>query len=632
MAIALLFLPLFASIFCGLFNKKLSHKFASIVSSSFMVISAILAVIIFVQMISDHQMHQIHHIKLMKWFSLNEMVVNWSIYLDSLTAVMFVVVTIISAVVHIYSIGYMHDDENLPRFMSYLSLFTFFMLLLVSADNFIQLFVGWEGVGLCSYLLIGFWYQKSAACNASIKAFVVNRIGDFAFIVGIVMVIYHCKTVNFIDVFLDGHRLSQELISLAGMSFSILDIICLLLFIGCMGKSAQIGLHVWLPDAMEGPTPVSALIHAATMVTAGVFLVARCSFLFELSPFVLSIIGIIGAITCLFAATVAIAQNDIKKVIAYSTCSQLGYMFLACGVSAYRAAVFHLVTHAFFKAMLFLCAGSVIHAVHEQDITKLGGLRSKMPYSYFLFWLGSLALIGIFPLAGYYSKDMILESVFAAHYNNLFILGLIAAFFTACYSVKLMMLVFHGETKLSTVIFKKAHESSAVMLLPLAVLAVGTIFAGAYGYYGLRIDGQEGYLAEAVFGYLDHHDVPRYIKLAPLVIGICGMVFALLIFRKNIWIKLANNLAFFRNLTVNKYYFDEIYDRFVVRLVDISAIWCNFFDQFVIDRFGPGGAMNLVKGLTNATRKMQSGYIFNYALFMLLGLLIAMSWFLFIGF
>lgn len=625
MAILVLSLPLIAALYCGILNKYLSQKKASIIASSLMSISAFMAVVIFVQMAGGHEAYHIH---LMQWFAIGKMMVNWSIYMDSLTAFMFAIVTIVSSVVHIYSIGYMHEDENLPRFMSYLSLFTFFMLLLVSAGNFVQLFVGWEGVGLCSYLLIGFWYQKASACNASIKAFVVNRVGDFAFVIAIVMIAYHCHSLNFIDVFASGQELSQKLVLFLGFDCSILDIICLLLFVGCMGKSAQIGLHVWLPDAMEGPTPVSALIHAATMVTAGVFLVVRCSALFELSPMVLNVIAVIGGVTCLFAASIAIAQNDIKKVIAYSTCSQLGYMFLACGVSAYNAAMFHLGTHAFFKAMLFLCAGNVIHATGEQDITKLGGLRKKLPYSYLLFWLGSLAIIGIFPLAGYYSKDMILESVFAAHYNKLFAFGIVAAFFTACYSIKLIILVFHGESKLSSAALNKAHESPAIMLWPLSILAIGSLLSGSYGYYALKIGDVDGYFARVILQRDYHSTIPLHIELMPFLVGIVGIIFAYSIFRKNYWIILASRLGMIRKLVVNKYYFDEIYDKLLVGLMNLLARFCNCFDHSVIDRFGPGGATGLIKRLTSVTRQMQSGYIFNYALFMLMGLLLAMSYFL----
>ena len=393
----IIFLPLISGIFNGVFCKKLSNNQASFTAIIPIILSAVCASYVFV--VAGINKETIHII-ITKWINIELVSVSWAIYVDQLTAIMFILVTFVSAIVHLYSLGYMKDDKNLPKFLSYLSLFTFFMLALVSADNFLQLFFGWEGVGLCSYLLIGYYYQKDSANNAAVKAFIVNRIGDFAFIMGIVITLIYASTVEFSGVFAQSQDLANTAITILGYEFKVLDIICLMLFIGCTGKSAQIGMHVWLPDAMEGPTPVSALIHAATMVTAGVFLIARCSFMFEYSPNVLAIITVVGAITCLFAATIAIAQTDIKKIIAYSTCSQLGYMFFACGVSAYQAGIFHLVTHGFFKALLFLSAGSVIHSASEQEIFKIGGIWQKMPITYANFWVGSLAIIGIFPLAG----------------------------------------------------------------------------------------------------------------------------------------------------------------------------------------------------------------------------------------
>lgn len=612
----ILFLPLLSAIVCGLLNKRLASNQASWIACSLMTITAILG-------IKTFALYSHEHIVLAEWFSVGELHVNWSIYIDELTAIMFMVVTTVSAVVHLYSIGYMHEDENLPRFMSYLSLFTFFMLVLVCADNFIQLFVGWEGVGLCSYLLIGFWYKKFSANSAAIKAFVVNRVSDFAFILGLIAIIYYCQAVGFSDVFAKAEYLSS-IKTVCGCS--VLDVICLLLFIGCMGKSAQIGLHVWLPDAMEGPTPVSALIHAATMVTAGVFLVARCSYMFELSPIVMHFMAFVGAVTCLFAATIAIMQNDIKKIIAYSTCSQLGYMFMACGVGAYRAGIFHLATHAFFKAMLFLAAGSVIHAVHEQDITKMGGLRKSLPYTYIMFWLGSLAIIGIFPFAGYYSKDMILEAAYLGN-STLFYFGIVAAFFTACYSMKIIVMVFHGKASSSS---DHAHESYS-MILPLVVLVIGTICAGFVGVHYLNIGEVDGYFGSSIVGAsAGHHEVSRLIEYMPLVVGVVGMIAGIMIYRhREEGAAQRNDLIHYGVVTSilkNKYYFDELYEIIFVRTVAGLSLISRIFDIAVIDSCLPGGAAYIVRKLNGVTQKMQSGYIFNYALFMVLGVVASMTW------
>jgi len=623
MSVILVLLPLISSIICGLLNKHLTHKAASQIACSFIIISAMLAMDIFV----SYCLGKGHDstVLLAEWFYINGFVVNWVIHVDQLTAAMFMIVTLVSAVVHIYSIGYMHDDENLPRFMSYLSLFTFCMLMLVASDNFIQLFFGWEGVGLCSYLLIGFWYSKPAPCAASVKAFVVNRVGDCAFILGIISIIYYCGSVNFKDVFSHADTLSA--INVLDLRFSALDLICLLLFIGAMGKSAQIGLHVWLPDAMEGPTPVSALIHAATMVTAGVFLVVRCSFLFDNSPVILQFIACVGAVTCLFAATIALMQDDIKKIIAYSTCSQLGYMFIACGVSAYEAAIFHLVTHAFFKAMLFLCAGSVIHATHEQDIRKLGGLRKTMPYTYLFFWIGSLAIIGIFPFAGYYSKDLILDSAFASRVfvgDSVFIFGVIAAFFTACYSVKIIVLVFHGESRLSDHDMSHAHESPMVMLAPLSLLALGALCSGAYGHYFLHIGSNAGYFGASIVDNVQHaHAEALYIQFLPLCIGLLGMFFMFVVLGRSY--REAAELNWIQRLVKQKYYFDEIYDMTVVKGVHLLSIASAYIDKQIIDRYGPGAAVDSVTQLSAITRKVQNGYIFSYALCIMLGIITIMS-------
>ncbi|MFY9590307.1 NADH-quinone oxidoreductase subunit L [Rickettsia endosymbiont of Halotydeus destructor] len=624
-AVLIVMLPLASAVINGMLCQVINKKYASIISSSAIIISALFSLYIFYYTGLNQN---ILHITLGKWFEIAKFKVNWAIYVDQLTSIMFLVVTCVSSVVHVYSLGYMREDKGLTKFLSFLSLFTFFMLMLVSADNFLQLFFGWEGVGLCSYLLIGFWYKKEAANKAAIKAFIVNRVGDFAFILGIIAIIFYCHSANFQDVFLAAKELANTSINLFGFLPSRLDIICLLLFIGCMGKSAQIGLHVWLPDAMEGPTPVSALIHAATMVTAGVFLVARCSYLFEYSPAILQFITIIGGTTCLFAATIAIAQSDIKKIIAYSTCSQLGYMFLACGVSAYNIAIFHLITHAFFKALLFLSAGSVIHAVHEQDIFKMGGLRDKMPVTYSNFLIGSLALIGIYPLAGFYSKDLILESVYSAG-SFMFIFGIIAAVLTAIYSMKIIMLVFHGKTKLVHDVFEHAHESPKIMNSPLTILVAGSFFSGMIGYYLLSIDKPGGYFHESIFSLNSYrllmNHPPLYIKLLPMIVGIIGIIIGICFYHK---IRLDKKAGFIENILKNKYYFDEIYELIIVKfLIQISRLFY-FSDQKIIDRFGPEGFSKIVNCFGFLASKTQTGYVFNYTLYIVLFVVSVITFFI----
>jgi NADH-quinone oxidoreductase subunit L len=630
-AILLLMLPLLAGLVNGLFSQTISKKNAGIIASSLMIASSVLAMYIFYCAGINNN---ILHITFSKWFTFGKNSVNWAIYVDSLTSIMFVVVTWVSAVVHVYSLGYMKDDADLPKFLSFLSLFTFFMLALVSADNFLQLFFGWEGVGLCSYLLIGFWYKKPEANKAAIKAFIVNRITDIAFIFGIIMLILYTGHADFVGVFTQGEELSLITFDIMEHEFSVLDIICLLLFIGCMGKSAQLGAHIWLPDAMEGPTPVSALIHAATMVTAGVFLVARCSYLFEYSPFVLHIITYVGGITCLFAASIAVTQTDIKKIIAYSTCSQLGYMFLACGVSAYQAAIFHLATHAAFKALLFLSAGNVIHGCHEQNIFKMGGLAEKMPITYINFWVGSLAIIGIFPLAGFYSKDLILESVYATHNigNSMFIIGITAAVLTAIYSMKIIILVFHGTTNLTKNAFENVHEAKVIMNIPLIFLIAGSLFAGMIGYYILDIGNADGYFVNSIFN-LKHSNnlshVPLVIELLPLIAGVGGMLIGFCCYKNKLYSKIADNAKFIYSILYNKYYFDEIYNSLIVNpLIKVSK-FINIFDQKAVDRFGPQGLSAATRGFAFVVSRFQTGYIFNYTFITLLAIVICISYFVF---
>ncbi|ASX28026.1 NADH-quinone oxidoreductase subunit L [Rickettsia sp. MEAM1 (Bemisia tabaci)] len=635
-AIMIIVLPLASALINGLFVRRIDKKLASIVATSFLSLSALFALIIFYHTgLNGH----IIHIKLLPWIEISQFKVDWSIYIDQLTSIMFIAVTWVSSVVHIYSLGYMAEDKGIVRFLSFLSLFTFFMLMLVSADNFLQLFFGWEGVGVCSYLLIGFWYSKESANKAAIKAFIANRVGDFAFILGVITIIFYCHSANYEDVFLLAPKLANTKILLADFKISILDIACLLLFIGCMGKSAQIGLHVWLPDAMEGPTPVSALIHAATMVTAGVFLVARCSYLFEYSPMVLQFITIIGGITCLFAASIAIMQNDIKKIIAYSTCSQLGYMFMACGVSAYNSGIFHLVTHAFFKALLFLSAGSVIHAVHEQDIFKMGELRNKMPITYGNFLIGSLALIGIYPLAGFYSKDSILEAVYSIG-SFMFIFGILAAILTAIYSMKIIMLVFHGKTRLEKDVFEHAHEPPKVMNNPLTLLVAGSFFSGMIGYYLLSMDKPNDYFHDSllnlqVYKLLVTHP-PLHIKLLPMIVGIIGIVAGIYLYKSDVVISFplrreSSKDNYFTKILINKYYFDELYNFLIVK--PINCLACLFYsgDQKIIDRFGPNGFARSVNCFSILTGKTQTGYIFNYTLYVVFFMVAVISCFVWIG-
>ncbi len=631
-AILVIILPLLSSITNGLLCRYFSKNLASLIASSAIIVSALFSMLIFYHVGINNK---IIHITLAKWLIISDLAINWAIYVDQLTAIMFIVVTWISAVVHIYSLGYMKDDGGLVRFLSFLSLFTFFMLVLVSADNFLQLFFGWEGVGLCSYLLIGFWYKKESANQAAIKAFIVNRVGDFAFILGIITIIVYFKAVDFASVFGKVESLSNSQINIFGVNLLIIDLISLLLFIGCMGKSAQIGLHIWLPDAMEGPTPVSALIHAATMVTAGVFLIARCSYLLEYSSiYVNNFIAIIGGITCLMAATLAIMQKDIKKIIAYSTCSQLGYMFLACGISAYNAGVFHLVTHAFFKALLFLSAGNVIHACHEQDVFKMGGLKDKMPFTYCNFLIGSLALIGIYPLAGFYSKDAILELAYSSGGIGtiVFSMGILAAILTSIYSMKIILLVFHGKSRLSLRDYNHAQEAPNIMNFPLVLLIAGSFFSGMIGYYIFSLDKPNGYFRNSIFNShiyskLANHP-PLLIKLLPIIVGVIGIIWGIYLyskFKEKKQFDKNNLLGFIKKLLLNKYYVDEIYEViFIKPLQNLSKIF-NIIDHKFIDRLGPQSVAKLINYFSYMVSKSQTGYIFNYTLYIALSILLCVT-------
>jgi NADH-quinone oxidoreductase subunit L len=513
--------------------------------------------------------------------------------------------------------------------------------MLVTSDNFMQLFLGWEGVGLCSYLLIGFWYEKDSANNAAMKAFIVNRVGDFGFILGIFAVYKLFGSLEFATIFAAVPQFAESQFTLFGHELHALTVIGVLLFIGAMGKSAQLGLHTWLPDAMEGPTPVSALIHAATMVTAGVFLVARCSPIFEYAPIALGVVTVVGAITCIFAATVAITQNDIKRVIAYSTCSQLGYMFFACGVSAYSAGIFHLMTHAFFKALLFLGAGSVIHALSdEQDLRKMGGIWKKIPATYVMMWIGSLALAGVFPFAGFYSKDMVLESAYAAGGLGKFAYwaGITAAFLTAFYSWRLLILAFHGKPRSSEEVMSHVHESPPVILIPLVLLSIGAVISGAVGYYLLGMVDADGSFWRAAIMVLPEnnpleaaHHVEKWVKFLPLGVGIAGIILAYVAY-----MLLPGLPGFISTITrpiylflLNKWYFDELFDVIFVRSAKFlgKLLW-SIGDVFIVDGLGPNGVA-LASGRIGAlVNRLQSGYVYTYALVMLLGVLVLVGWYL----
>ncbi len=638
MVYLIVFLPLLGSIIAGFWGRRLGDKLSLYLTSTLLLISMTLSWITFWQLSSNH-VDKVY--PLMEWMNIGDFNVVWSLRHDMLSAVMMIVITTVSAMVHIYSIGYMSHDNSKPRFMSYLSLFTFAMLMLVTSDNLIQLFFGWEGVGLASYLLIGFWYHKPSAHTAAMKAFIVNRVGDFGFILGIIAIYSVFGSLYFDEIFSDVEGLHKLSIVMLGFKINVIELIAILLFIGAMGKSAQIGLHTWLPDAMEGPTPVSALIHAATMVTAGVFLVCRMSPLLEFAPFALNVITIVGAMTAIFAATIGLTQFDIKRVIAYSTCSQLGYMFFAAGVSAYPASMFHLTTHAFFKALLFLGAGSVIHAMSdEQDMRKMGGIWKKIPITYALMWVGSLALAGIPFFAGYYSKDLILEATWAASSNSgyfAFWLGCLAAFLTAFYSWRVLLLTFHGNFNSSKEVLDHVHESPFVMLIPLFVLALGAIFSGWYfyndfvGYNWKEFWGNSIFISEKHKAFKLAHYVPLWVKYLPIFLAILGILCAYLFYvlNPNLPKILSKKFSPIYNLFFNKWYFDELYDYlFVKSFIKFGNFFWKKGDEGTIDRFGPNGISKLVKNISSKSIIIQSGYIYHYAFAMLIGLVVLITWLL----
>ncbi len=662
---AIVFFPLVGFLLAGLFGRSIGSKGCEYLTTGLLLLSAFLSWYVFFTVgFSDVEPKTI---PVLQWISTGDLTINWAFRIDTLTAVMLVVVNTVSSLVHMYSIGYMHHDPHRPRFFAYLSLFTFAMLALVTSDNLLQMFFGWEGVGLASYLLIGFWYKKPSANAAAIKAFIVNRIGDFGFALGIFGLFVLFGSIEFTTIFANipeymaNGKDGETALDFLGYQLdrsSAITVVCLLLFMGAMGKSAQFLLHTWLPDAMEGPTPVSALIHAATMVTAGVFLVARMSPVFEFSPVALTFVTFIGATTAFFAATVGLVQNDIKRVIAYSTCSQLGYMFAALGVGAFGAGIFHLFTHAFFKALLFLGAGSVIHAVaDEQDMRRMGGLRSHIPKTYWLMIVGTIALTGLgipgtfIGTAGFFSKDAIIESVYVGHNafsGYAFGLLVTAAFFTSFYSWRLIFMTFHGRPRASADVMDHIHESPKVMLVPLYILAAGALLAGIL-FVGAFLGHEShsnhelwynGFWRTALYAgennhiLADFHDVPWLVKLAPFIMMASGFVLAWLFYIRapHLPKQLARQHVGLYKFLLNKWYFDELYDFILVR----PAKWLGRFlwkkgDGWLIDGFGPDGVSARVIDITSRVVKLQSGYLYHYAFAMLIGVAALITWSMFGG-
>jgi len=651
---AIVFLPLVGFLIAGLFGRSIGAKASEYVTSGLMVVAAVLSWVAFLTVGLGEG--EAFTVPVLRFIQSGALSVDWALRIDTLTVVMLVVVNTVSSLVHIYSIGYMHHDPHRPRFFAYLSLFTFAMLMLVTSDNLVQMFFGWEGVGLASYLLIGFWYKKPSANAAAIKAFVVNRVGDFGFALGIFGVFVLFGSISFDVIFAnaatylpaEGAEGGQAVLTFLGHALdkqSAITVVCLLLFMGAMGKSAQVPLHTWLPDAMEGPTPVSALIHAATMVTAGVFMVARLSPLFELSHTALLVVTVVGATTAFFAATVGLVQNDIKRVIAYSTCSQLGYMFVALGVGAYGAGIFHLFTHAFFKALLFLGAGSVIHAVSdEQDMRNMGGLRSHIPVTYWMMMIGTLALTGlgipgtIIGTAGFFSKDAIVESAFMG--ENIaagfaFTALVVAAVFTSFYSWRLVFMTFHGKPRASHDVMHHVHESPLVMLAPLGVLALGALLAGLV-FHGVFIgEGYGEFWKKALYTGADNHilheihDAPVWVKASPFVAMLIGFVTAWYFYIRSPDTprQLAADHRGLYAFLLNKWYFDELYDfLFVNPAKRLGRFLWKRGDGWLIDGFGPDGVSARVLDITGRIVRLQTGYLYHYAFAMLIGVAALVTW------
>ena len=633
------FAPLFGALVAGLLGRAIGDRAAQAVTITCMVLASACGIASFVNLVFAHAPAGV--VSLGTWIDVEHFHVAWALRYDTLSVVMVAMVTTVAMLIHVYSVGYMSHDATIWRFFSYLSLFTFAMLMLVTADNLVQLFFGWEGVGLASYLLIGYWYDRPSACAAAMKAFIVNRVGDLGFALGIALVFLTFGSVEFPVIFGAVAQHQNDLYRIFGGQYHALEVIGVLLFIGAMGKSAQLGLHTWLPDAMEGPTPVSALIHAATMVTAGVFMMARMSPIMEYAPGALEFVTFIGASTALFAATIGCVQNDIKRVIAYSTCSQLGYMFIAAGVGAYQASIFHLFTHAFFKALLFLAAGSVIHAMSdEQDMRRMGGILRKIPITYTVFWIGSLALAGIMPFAGYYSKDAILEAAYAANtgigmYG--FVCGTIAAFLTAFYSWRLIIMTFHGKPRADHHVMAHVHESPFVMTGPLMLLAVGATVAG-FAFHGLFIgEDWRSFWGASIFIGADNHvlarmeELPGFVGILPTIMGVAGIALAYLMYmvRPELPGKLAGAFGPVYRFLLNKWYFDELYDAIFVRPYRALArqLW-QVGDVAIIDGV-PNGIASLTVDGSRQVVKIQTGSIAVYAFTMLIGLVLLVSILLF---
>ena len=629
-----IFIPLISYLFCVIFKSYLSSKQISLISCGLLSIATVLSLISFY----FFNINGDSVILISNWISSGSFSVDWSINFNLLSCSMVLMVNFVSTLIHIYSVGYMNKDPKRSTFMGYLGLFTFFMLLLVSSNNLLQLFLGWEGVGLTSYLLIGFWNYKNSANDAAIKAFVVNRIGDFGLLLAIFTIFVVFGTLNINEIMILVNSYSDSYFNFVGIKIHSITLISVLLFIGCMGKSAQFGLHTWLPDAMEGPTPVSALIHAATMVTAGVFLLILMSPLIEVSEFASKLILIVGSLTCIFAASVAIFQNDIKKIIAYSTCSQLGYMFMAVGASAYSLAYFHLISHAFFKALLFLGAGSVIHSMSdEQNIKNMGGLYNKIPLTYLTMIIGSLSLIGIPFFSGYFSKDLILETLFLRDSklsSYAFFAGLLAVLFTTLYSLRLIIYVFHRKSVADEKVIAHIHESPFIMTFPLIILSIFAIFFGMFsnsyfiGSDYLSIWSEIIFVDKSFNENFIYENMPIFYKKLPLIIIIFGMIISYLIyFSFNNFIPvIKNRLSIVHNFFKNKWYIDEIYQKtFVFVAFYLGKGFWKSVDRDLIDNLGPNGMSKFVSSIGLIVSKMQSGYLYHYVLSIIIGLTLLIS-------